>query len=99
MSQSIISELAQRLGKSEEEVLKFFQLLWQVMPPSPETQPYFFRYLDERFLRLEDRYTTLRQEMHQQIEALGKDMQQQIELLRKDMHQQIEALRKDMQQG
>jgi D-ribose pyranose/furanose isomerase RbsD len=105
MAQSLISELAQRLGKSEEEVLRFFQTLWQVMPPSPETQPYFFRYLDERFLRLEDRYTTLRQEMHQQIEALRKEMQQgdanllqQIEALRKEMQQGNEALRKEMQQ-
>ncbi|MFN4178884.1 MAG: hypothetical protein ACK4I8_01100 [Armatimonadota bacterium] len=108
MAQSLISELAQRLGKSEEEVLRFFQTLWQVMPPSPETQPYFFRYLDERFLRLEDRYTTLRQEVHQQIEALRKEMQQgdanlmrQIEMLRKEMkhndallRQEIEALRR-----
>ena len=95
MAQSLISELAQRLGKSEEEVLRFFQILWQVMPPSPETQPYFFRYLDERFLRLEDRYTTLRQEMHQQIETLRKEMQQGDAALM----QQIEALRKEMQQG
>lgn len=105
MTQSLISELAQRLGKSEEEVLRFFQTLWQVMPPSSETQLYFFRYLDERFLRLEDRYTTLRQEMHQQIEALRKEMQQGNEALRKEMQQgnanlmqQIEALRKEMQQ-
>ncbi|MFN4180515.1 MAG: hypothetical protein ACK4I8_09395 [Armatimonadota bacterium] len=98
MSHPLVSELAQRLGKSEEEVLQFFQILWQVMPPSPETQPYFFRYLDERFLRLEDRYTTLRQEMHQQIEGLRKEMQQQVEGLRKEMQLQVEGLRKEMQQ-
>jgi len=50
MTRSLVAELAQRLGKSEEEVIRFFQILWQIMPPSPETQPYFFRYLDERFL-------------------------------------------------
>ncbi|MFN3420607.1 MAG: hypothetical protein ACK40X_02625 [Armatimonadota bacterium] len=98
MSHPLVSELAQRLGKSEEEVLQFFQILWQVIPPSPETQPYFFRYLDERFLRLEDRYTTLRQEMHQQIEGLRKEMQLQVEGLRKGMQQQVEGLRKGMQQ-
>ncbi len=105
MTRSLISELAQRLGKSEEEVIQFFQILWQVMPPSPETQPYFFRYLDERFMRLEDRYTTLRQEMEQRLESLRKEMLQQIEALRKEMQQgdaallqQIEALRKDMGQ-
>ncbi|MDW8030017.1 MAG: hypothetical protein RMK94_16690, partial [Armatimonadota bacterium] len=60
MIRTFISELAQRLGKSEEEVVQFFQILWQVVPPSPETQPFFFRYLDERFLRLEDRVSNFR---------------------------------------
>ncbi|MCS7186333.1 MAG: hypothetical protein RMK89_05195 [Armatimonadota bacterium] len=113
MTRALISELAQRLGKSEEEVIQFFQTLWQVFPPSPEMQPYFFRYLDERFLRLEDRISNLRQEMLSQIEGLRKEMQQgdaalqqQIEALRKEMQQgnaalqqQIEVLRKEMQQG
>ncbi|MCX7969042.1 MAG: hypothetical protein N3B10_11245 [Armatimonadetes bacterium] len=95
MTRTLISELAQRLGKSEEEVIQFFQTLWQVFPPSPEVQPYFFRYLDERFLRLEDRISNLRQEMLSQIEGLRKEMQQGNAALQ----QQIEALRKEMQQG
>lgn len=113
MTKSLIAELAQRLGKSEDEVVQFFQTLWQVVPPAPELQPYFFRYLDERFLRLEDRISNLRQEMLLQIEGLRKEMQQgdaalqqQIEGLRKEMQQgdaallqQIESLRKEMQQG
>ncbi|MEZ8221995.1 hypothetical protein GG496_002165 [Candidatus Fervidibacteria bacterium JGI MDM2 JNZ-1-D12] len=113
MTKSLIAELAQRLGKSEDEVVQFFQTLWQVVPLIPELQPYFFRYLDEQFLRLEDRISNLRQEMLLQIEGLRKEMQQgdavllqQIEGLRKEMQQgdaallqQIESLRKEMQQG
>jgi len=105
MTRSLVAELAQRLGKSEEEVIQFFQILWQIMPPSPETQPYFFRYLDERFLRLEDRYATLREELRQQVESLRKEMQQgdaalqqQIEALRQEVHQQTEALKQEMRQ-
>ncbi len=112
MTKSLIAELAQRLGKSEDEVVQFFQTLWQVVPLIPELQPYFFRYLDERFLRLEDRISNLRQEMLLQIEGLRKEMQQgdtallqQIESLRKEMQQgdaalqqRIEELRKEMQQ-
>ncbi len=113
MTKSLIAELAQRLGKSEDEVVQFFQTLWQVVPLMPELQPYFFRYLDERILCLEDRISNLRQEMLLQIEGLRKEMQQgdtvllqQIEGLRKEMQQgdaalqqQIEGLRKEMQQG
>lgn len=105
MTRTLISELAQRLGKSEEEIIQFFQTLWQVIPPSPELQPYFFRYLDERFLRLEDRYASLRQEMQLQFEALRTEMHQQIDGLRKEMQQgnaalqqQIETLRTEMHQ-
>ncbi|MCS7265639.1 MAG: hypothetical protein NZ805_12490 [Armatimonadetes bacterium] len=104
MIRTFISELAQRLGKSEEEVVQFFQILWQVVPPSPETQPFFFRYLDERFLRLEDRVSNFRHEMLSQNEDLRKEMQQgdaalmqQIESLRKEMQKQNEDLRKEMQ--
>ncbi|MCS7264724.1 MAG: hypothetical protein NZ805_07815, partial [Armatimonadetes bacterium] len=95
MTHPIIAELAQRLGKSEDEVVHFLQILWQIVPPSPETQPYFFRYLDERFMRLEDRISSLRQEMLLQIEGLRKEMQQGDA----NLAQQIESLRKEMQQG
>ncbi|MCS7193176.1 MAG: hypothetical protein NZ937_09390, partial [Armatimonadetes bacterium] len=108
MTHPIIAELAQRLGKSEDEVVHFLQILWQIVPPSPETQPYFFRYLDERFMRLDDRISSLRQEMLLQIEGLRKEMQQgdanlaqqidqKIESLQKEMNQQVESLRKEMQ--
>lgn len=106
MTKSLIAELAQRLGKTEDEVFHFFQTLWQVVPPTPELQPYFFRYLDERFLRLEDRISNLRQEMLLQIEGSRKDLHHQIGELQGEIKQgnaallqQIEGLRKDMQQG
>ena len=103
MTNSLVSELAQRLGKSEEEVIRFFQTLWQILPPSPETQPYFFRYLDERFLRLEDRYENLRKEMQQgyaflreRMEALHSETIRQVEGLRSEMTRKVEGLREEM---
>jgi hypothetical protein len=90
MTRDIFSELAQQLGKSREEVVQFFQVLWQLVPPSPETQPYFFRYLDERFGRIEDRYEFLHQELERQIGGLRKEMEQRIDGLRKEMEQRIE---------
>ncbi len=99
MAHPFITELAQRLGKSEEEVLRFLETLWQLVPPSPETQPYFFRYLDERFGRIEDRYEFLHQELERQIGGLRREMEQQIGGLRKEMEQQIGGLRKEMEQG
>ena len=106
MAHPFITELAQRLGKSEEEVLRFLETLWQLVPPSPETQPYFFRYLDERFGRIEDRYEFLHQELERQIGGLRKEMEQQIGGLRKEMEQGFaqaaerdEALRREMEQG
>lgn len=103
MASSFVSELAQRLGKSEEEVIQFFQTLWQILPPSPETQPYFFRYLDERFLRLEDRYENLRKEMQQgytflreRMEALHSETIRQVEGLRSEMTRKVEGLREEM---
>lgn len=39
MTNSLVSELAQRLGKSEEEVIQFLQTLWQILPPSPKPNP------------------------------------------------------------
>ena len=105
MTRDIFSELAQQLGKSREEVVQFFQVLWQLVPPSPETQPYFFRYLDERFGRIEDRYEFLHQELERQIGGLRKEMEQQIGGLRKEMEQGFaqaaerdEALRREFQQ-
>ena len=92
MTRDIFSELAQQLGKSREEVVQFFQVLWQLVPPSPETQPYFFRYLDERFGRIEDRYEFLRQEMEQGFaQAAERD-----EALRREFQQQIEGLRGEL---
>ncbi len=99
MAHPFITELAQRLGKSEEEVLRFLETLWQLVPPSPETQPYFFRYLDERFGRIEDRYEFLHRELERQIGGLRREMEQQIGGLRKEMEQQIGGLRKEMEQG
>ncbi len=93
MTSSLISELAQRLGKSEEEVIQFFQTLWQILPPSPETQPYFFRYLDERFLRLEDRCTHPQDELRQQFEVLKEVLMRRRILLR----QEIEAIRRSLE--
>lgn len=105
MTKSLIAELAQRLGKTEDEVFHFFQTLWQVVPPTPELQPYFFRYLDERFLRLEDRISNLRQEMLLQIEGSRKDLHHQIGELQGEIKQgnaallqQIEGLRAEMNQ-
>ena len=105
MAHPFITELAQRLGKSEEEVLRFLETLWQLVPPSPETQPYFFRYLDERFGRIEDRYEFLHQELERQIGGLRREMEQQIGGLRKEMEQGFaqaaerdEALRREFQQ-
>ena len=106
MAHPFITELAQRLGKSEEEVLRFLETLWQLVPPSPETQPYFFRYLDERFGRIEDRYEFLHQELERQIGGLRREMEQQIGGLRKEMEQGFaqaaerdEALRREMERG
>jgi len=95
MASSFVSELAQRLGKSEEEVIQFFQTLWQILPPSPETQPYFFRYLDERFLRLEDRYTHPQDELHQQFEVLKEALMRRRILLR----QEIAAIRRSLERA
>lgn len=93
MTHPIITKLAKRLGKSEDESLQFFQILWQIVRPSPETPPYFFRYLDQRFLRFDDRISSLRQEMLLQIENLQKGMQQGDA----NLAQQIEGLRKETQ--
>jgi len=95
MTNSLVSELAQRLGKSEEEVIRFFQTLWQILPPSPETQPYFFRYLDERFLRLEDRYTHPQDELRQQFEVLKEALMRRRILLR----QEIEAIHRSLERA
>ncbi len=105
MAHPFITELAQRLGKSEEEVLRFLETLWQLVPPSPETQPYFFRYLDERFGRIEDRYEFLHQELERQIGGLRKEMEQGFaqaaerdEALRREFQQQGDGLRQEFQQ-
>ena len=95
MTNSLVSELAQRLGKSEEEVIQFLQTLWQILPPSPETQPYFFRYLDERFLRLEDRYTHPQDELRQQFEVLKEALMRRRILLR----QEIEAIHRSLERA
>ncbi|MFA0783082.1 hypothetical protein [Fervidibacter sacchari] len=95
MASSFVSELAQRLGKSEEEVVQFLQTLWQILPPSPETQPYFFRYLDERFLRLEDRYTHPQDELRQQFEVLKEALMRRRILLR----QEIEAIHRSLERA
>ncbi len=75
MTQSFVSELAQRLGKSEEEVVRFLQALWQLVPPTPEVQPFFVRYLDERFLRLQDRISWEAQQAAERDEALRQEFQ------------------------
>ncbi len=105
MAHPFITELAQRLGKSEEEVLRFLETLWQLVPPSPETQPYFFRYLDERFGRIEDRYEFLHRELERQIGGLRKEMEQGFaqaaerdEALRREFQQQVDGLRQEFQQ-
>jgi len=95
MASSLVSELAQRLGKSEEEVIQFLQTLWQILPPSPETQPYFFRYSDERFLRLEDRYTHPQDEFRQQFEVLKEALMRRRILLR----QEIEAIHRSLERA
>ncbi len=103
---SIIAELAQYLGKTEEEARRFLQILERAFLVHLEEHPFFVRYLEQGFLRLEERDEALRKEMEQGFEALRKEMQQGDASLRKEMEQGFlrleerdEALRREMQQG
>ncbi|MFA0740106.1 MAG: hypothetical protein DFNUSKGM_000204 [Candidatus Fervidibacter sacchari] len=107
---SLIADLAEALGKSEEEVRQFLEALWQRLPLAIEIEPPFVRYLDAKIegvrSTLEAEIKGLRSALEAEINGLRMAMEQGFkrseerdEALRREMDERLEALRREMQQG
>lgn len=88
LQRSLIADMAEALGKSEEEVRKFFEALWQRLPLVMEVEPPFVRYLEAKI-------DGVRSTLEATINGLRATMEQA--LLRTD--EKVDALRKEMEQG
>jgi hypothetical protein len=95
----LIADLAEALGKSEDEIRQFLQALWQQLPLAVEVEPPFVRYLD---VKIEGVRSTLEAE----IKGLRSTLEAEINGLRIAMEQGFkraeerdEMLRREMEQG
>ncbi|MEZ8219078.1 hypothetical protein B0813_002615 [Candidatus Fervidibacteria bacterium JGI MDM2 SSWTFF-3-K9] len=106
----LIADLAEALGKSEEEVRQFLEALWQHLPFAIEVEPPFVRYLDAKIegvrSTLEAEIKGLRSALEAEISGLRSTLEAEINGLRVAMEQGFkraeerdEALRREMEQG
>jgi len=100
---SLIADLAEALGKSEDEIRQFLEALWQRLPLAIEVEPPFVRYLDAKIegvrSTLEAEINGLRMAMEQGF----KRSEERDEALRREIEQRFqqaaerdEALRREM---
>jgi uncharacterized membrane protein YccC len=96
---SLIADLAEALGKSEDEIRQFLQALWQQLPLAVEVEPPFVRYLDAKIegvrSTLEAEIKGLRSTLEAEINGLRIAMEQGF----KRAEERDEMLRREMEQG
>ncbi len=96
---SLIADLAEALGKSEDEIRQFLQALWQQLPLAVEVEPPFVRYLDAKIegvrSTLEAEIKGLRSTLDAEINGLRIAMEQGF----KRAEERDEMLRREMEQG
>jgi hypothetical protein len=96
---SLIADLAEALGKSEDEIRQFLQALWQQLPLAVEVEPPFVRYLDAKIegvrSTLEAEIKGLRSTLEAEINGLRIAMEQGF----KRAEERDEILRREMEQG
>jgi flagellar biosynthesis/type III secretory pathway protein FliH len=85
---SLIADLAEALGKSEDEIRQFLEALWQHLPLAIDVDPPFVRYLD---VKIEGVRSTLEAE----INGLRMMMEQGF----RRTEERDQALRREMEQG
>jgi GAF domain-containing protein len=95
----LIADLAEALGKSEDEIRQFLQALWQQLPLAVEVEPPFVRYLDAKIegvrSTLEAEIKGLRSTLEAEINGLRIAMEQGF----KRAEERDEMLRREMEQG
>jgi hypothetical protein len=95
----LIADLAEALGKSEDEIRQFLQALWQQLPLAVEVEPPFVRYLDVKIegvrYTLEAEIKGLRSTLEAEINGLRIAMEQGF----KRAEERDEMLRREMEQG
>jgi hypothetical protein len=96
---SLIADLAEALGKSEDEIRQFLQALWQQLPLAIDVEPPFVRYLDAKIegvrSTLEAEIKGLRSTLEAEINGLRIAMEQGF----KRAEERDEMLRREMEQG
>jgi flagellar biosynthesis/type III secretory pathway protein FliH len=85
---SLIADLAEALGKSEDEIRQFLQALWQQLPLAVEVEPPFVRYLDAKI-------EGVRSTLEAEINGLRMMMEQGF----RRTEERDQALRREMEQG
>ena len=95
---SLIADLAEALGKSEDEIRQFLQALWQQLPLAVEVEPPFVRYLDAKIegvrSTLEAEIKGLRSTLEAEINGLRIAMEQGF----KRAEERDEMLRREIEQ-
>jgi len=89
---SLIADLAEALGKSEDEIRQFLQALWQQLPLAVEVEPPFVRYLDAKI-------EGVRSTLEAEIRGLRSAFEAEINGLRSTLEAEINGLRIAMEQG
>ena len=96
---SLIADLAEALGKSEDEIRQFLQALWQQLPLAVEVEPPFVRYLDAKIEGVRSTFEAeikgLRSTLEAEINGLRIAMEQGF----KRAEERDEMLRREMEQG
>jgi hypothetical protein len=89
---SLIADLAEALGKSEDEIRQFLEALWQHLPLAIDVEPPFVRYLDAKI-------EGVRSTLEAEIRGLRSAFEAEINGLRSTLEAEINGLRIAMEQG